>query len=85
MSFHVHEQDTVQMCTRHLCLQNLHLNVHILGGCQGECFLSFLSYSAPVKEPVQKNIFCFCSECEEMSFLIPILENRIYLPNHKLA
>lgn len=56
----------------------------VLGGCQGECLLSFLSYSALVKEPVQNTIFCFCSENEEMSCHIPIPENRIHLSNHSM-
>lgn len=84
----VHESSCPQPCTNvhetHLCLQNLHLSVHILRGCQGECLLPFLSCSAPVKEPVQNIIFGFCSENEEMSCHVPIPENRINLPNHSM-
>lgn len=61
LTFLVHEASCPRHCTdvhkTHLCLQNLHLNVHIPRGCQGELLLSFLSYPAPVKEPVQNTIF----------------------------
>lgn len=88
LTFLVHESSWPRHGTdvheAHLCLQNLHLNVQVLGGCQGECLLSFLSYSAPVKEPVQNTIFCFSSENEEMSCHILIPENGAHLPNHSM-